>query len=418
MGGGVLVAELGFEVMGEGAIPLQVFPATGGVVDDLKPGELVVELLEIAFVSDEGPVGGGDIGDIETVCGEDELAGELIEALQERERHGGGHESPQDDPVEVQVGWLGHVPEVGIETFGIEAALEGFDESLERSEVQGAPFGVEKAGAVEGGGDEERGDAAMGFGGAGELDSEAPGLEAFAVGPGEFQGDIADGGLPHVLGDTVLLLFGVAEAIALEGTVGSIAGGGLVEADEALISDQHELDEVHEDGLAGAGDPGEEEIAFDGDGIAVAIPVDGMDPGEADGAGHASLSTSTSSVWEEGLGSESGTEARYRSALRVHSSMSWNGMTRLRVGRISIREFSGAGSGVNRMRFFRWARVRISRRRLGLGWKRRSGENLAARESLSCWAVRRMGGDSPRSRMAVSNSYQRTRRTREASSFR
>jgi len=184
-----LVAELGFEVMGEGAIPLQVFPATGGVVDDLKPGELVVELLEIAFVSDEGPVGGGDIGDIETVCGEDELAGELIEALQERERHGGGHESPQDDPVEVQVGWLGHVPEVGIETFGIEAALEGFDESLERSEVQGAPFGVRESRSGRGRRGMKNGvDAAMGFGGAGELDSEAPGLEAFAVGPGEFQG--------------------------------------------------------------------------------------------------------------------------------------------------------------------------------------------------------------------------------------
>lgn len=59
-----MVAEFGFEVMGEGAIPLQILPATGGFVDELKSGELVVELLEIAFVSDEGPVGGGDIGEI------------------------------------------------------------------------------------------------------------------------------------------------------------------------------------------------------------------------------------------------------------------------------------------------------------------------------------------------------------------
>ncbi len=144
-----------------------------------------------------------------------------------------------------------------------------------------------------------------------ELDAEPPRLDALAVRPGELQGDVGDRSLvAHVLRRAVDVLLRVAETVALQRPGRGGAGGGLV-VFRFLVPDQHELDEVHQDGFPRSGHARDEEVAMDVEDVVVSEPVDRVEAREIDPAAH-SLSSPASS----------GVPSANRSATRVHSSRS------------------------------------------------------------------------------------------------
>ena len=103
------------------------------------------------------------------------------------------------------------------------------------------------------------------------------------------------------LGLAVDLAFRIEQAVAFDGAIALRASGAAVEVmTRALGADEDEHDEIHEDGFARAGDAREDEVALHGEGVLVAIPVDGVDAGEADGAGHGG--EVGSGKWEVGSG--------------------------------------------------------------------------------------------------------------------
>src|SRR4030095_8658341 len=156
----------------------------------------------------------------------------------------------------------------------------------------------------------------------------------------------SDGSTTHVLCDTVVLLLGVPETVTFDGTVATVASSGLVEPHKALIAYKDKLNQIHKDGLARTSHTGQQQVALDWNGVFVAIPVERMDASEADGAVHSSFSASPFSSTSTSPVGISLTEAKYRSAFLFQSSMFWKGMTRFKVGKISICERSNVTSRV------------------------------------------------------------------------
>src|SRR5690606_7028635 len=122
--------------------------------------------------------------------------------------------------------------------------------------------------------------------GALKLNTQPPRLLSLAIGPGELQRNVGNAPfLPHVLRFAVHILLRIAQTIALEVTGGGGPGGGLVVL-RFLIAHEDELDEVHQDRFARAGDPGNKQVAMDIKRVVIAKPVDGVNAGEGNLTAH------------------------------------------------------------------------------------------------------------------------------------
>ena len=277
-------AEVGRKVAGERGVADVAGVGQVFGTNFLQGLELAAEFAQFFLVALKGPVACRDIAHIQFVRGQNEQAAELVEAAQEGERHRRGQQARKDAVVEIQVSGRRHVATVFLNA-GKHLAAAAVDEGAPVGRLARTAFahrvGDEKIPAVQPALAPPGRDAALLFGGAGVFHPKPPRLDALRFSrPGEFQRGVGDGRIAHVLRDPTLVLLDVAKAIALQVAGRGGAGGGLVELHQPAIAHEHELEQVHEDAFAAAGHARQEQVAGHGNAVRIAVPIDGVKPGE------------------------------------------------------------------------------------------------------------------------------------------
>ena len=183
----MLVAQLRFQVSGKRGISPQLVKAGKRCANGLQFLKLFVEFGEIAFVAQKGAITRCDVADIQLVSRQDELSGELVEALEECERHRHRQERSQDVSVEVKMRRLSHVTQVRLDAFRVNVAVMAFSQRPEGGVIQRPLFSIQKITALERRGNIERRHLSVGLSCAGEFHPQSPCLHLFTVRPSELQ---------------------------------------------------------------------------------------------------------------------------------------------------------------------------------------------------------------------------------------
>ena len=258
--GGVFPCVLGGEIGGDVLITLGFPKGFRELADVQELVELGAEFTQLALVGFEVAEAGGDVLDGHRLGGQHELAAEIVEAFEVRERHRAGQQALEDFLVEIEVAGVRHVAEV-FARGGEDAPALGLDHGLELREGAGAGFPVlggngEEILTLQAGGAVKRGVEAVVFRGVAELEAQPPCLLPLAVRPGEFPADVGgDAFVVEILRLAVFLAFRVEQAVALDGAVAAGAGGAAVEMmARTLRADEDEHEKIHQDGFPRAGD--------------------------------------------------------------------------------------------------------------------------------------------------------------------
>ena len=113
------MSQLRFEVTRERPVTAKVCQAREGVANGFELFKLVVEVVQVAFIAEECAIAGGYIAHVELVGREDEVACEIVEAFEKRERHRRGEQRAEHRPVKVQMCRLRHVAQISVQSFGV-----------------------------------------------------------------------------------------------------------------------------------------------------------------------------------------------------------------------------------------------------------------------------------------------------------
>ena len=283
VGGGVLPRHFGSKIPGHVAVAFRRAQSRAERPNFQQMFQLPPQFAQFAFVGFEIAVARDHIFHRHGLAWQDKTTAEIVETFQVSERHRARQEALQHVLVEIQMAAVRHVAQV-FAGRGKRAPATRLDERLEVRQGAGARLAILRGNRQEiiplqSAGAKERGGDAVIFRRVAELETQPPGFHARAIRPGEFSGDVGCYSLiVKILRLAVFLALGVQQAVAFDRPVAAGAGGAAVEMLARFLrsyQDQHQ--QVHQDRLAGTGHAGQHQIAFHGQGIAITIPVQGMD---------------------------------------------------------------------------------------------------------------------------------------------